>query len=129
MLHTLQDAPGDYRAWWMAGQLAFQRSEDAEGAAAIRSAVRLYDGDPNLLVDAAALELSAGRYAEAESLTRRALALVPGFSTARNRRILSLLGLGRCAGGGAPRGTLWRPDVAEQSRLRCQCSREAGSGL
>ena len=92
----LQDAPRDYRSWWMVGRYALKAGDEAEGTAAIRQAVRLYDGDPNLLVDAAAVELSAGRYGEAEGLSRRALELVPEFSTARNRRILSLLGLGRC---------------------------------
>jgi Flp pilus assembly protein TadD len=95
-LRTLQDAPEDYRSWWMVGQFALKRGDLVEGAAAIRRAVQLYDGDPNLLVDAAALALSSGRYGDAESLTRRALQLVPEFSTARNRRILALLGLGRC---------------------------------
>jgi Flp pilus assembly protein TadD len=81
----------------MSGQFALKRGDALDGAAAIRRAVELYDGDPNLLVDAAALELSTGHYGEAESLTRRALELLPGFSTARNRHILALLGLGRCA--------------------------------
>jgi hypothetical protein len=92
----LQDAPGDYRSWWMVGRYALKRGEQAEGRAALREAVRLYDGDPNLLVDAAAIELSSAGYHEAEALSRRALELVPGFATARNRRILALLSLGRC---------------------------------
>jgi hypothetical protein len=95
--HMLDDAPRDYRSWWMVGGFALRRGDSAEGEAAFRKAVTLYDGDPNLLLDLGNLELVRHRYDAAEVAYGRALLLRPGFETARNRRILSLVGLGRCA--------------------------------
>jgi protein O-mannosyl-transferase len=95
--HMLDDAPNDYRSWWMVGGFALRHGDSAEGEAAFRKAVKLYDGDPNLMLDFGNLELVRRRYAVAESAYSRALVLEPAFETARNRRILSLVGIGRCA--------------------------------
>jgi protein O-mannosyl-transferase len=94
--HLRDDAPRDYRSWWMIGGFALKRGEEAEGLAAYRRAAELYDGDPNMLVDVANTELVHGHYAEAERLYRRAVQLVPGYRAARSRLILALVGLGRC---------------------------------
>lgn len=93
----LTDAPRDYRSWWMVGGFALDRGERQEAKAAMRKAVQLYDGDPNLLLELGNLELVDAGYPRAEALYRRALTLAPGLQPARSRRILALVGMGRCA--------------------------------
>jgi hypothetical protein len=95
--HMLEDAPLDYRSWWMVGGFAIDQGDSAEGEAAFRKAVQLYDRDPLLLVDLGNLELVRRQYGPAEVMYRQALALVPGYEVARNRRILALVGIGRCS--------------------------------
>jgi protein O-mannosyl-transferase len=95
--HMLEDAPRDYRSWWMVGGFAVEHGDSAEGEAAYRKAVELYDGDPELLVALGNLELVRGRYGPAETMYRKTLGLMPEYEMARSRRILALVGLGRCA--------------------------------
>lgn len=88
---TVQDAPLSYKAHWAWGSILFQRGDRRGAEQEYRTALSLYDRDPNLLVDLADRYLEGGFCQPAISLYRRALRAAPVMWKARSNLTICLL--------------------------------------
>ncbi|MDZ4673377.1 MAG: hypothetical protein SGI84_02920 [Gemmatimonadota bacterium] len=92
---TALDAPRSYKARAAHAVMLFEAGSDSAGEREYRTAISLYDQDPNIIADLGNWYLGKKRWQDALDMYTLVLAQVPDHWTATSRSILSLMNLDR----------------------------------
>lgn len=73
----VEDAPGSYRSYWVAGMLAYQQGDSTRGETLVRQAIQIYPLNPTVWSDLATQLEHERRYREAATFFSAAFRIEP----------------------------------------------------